>query len=137
MIKVQPGTKLYIQAIIDNFSRFILAWNVTEQISAQNTIDTLAKAKKKAVDLINAKVTSQVIMDPGSENDNKGVTKFLGSQNLKRILARVDVHFSNSMVERLFHSLKNNFLYHQKVRTHVNSTHQESGDTDFRHGVAC
>ncbi len=117
VIKVRPGTKLYIQAIIDNFSRFVLAWNVTEQISAQNTIDTLAEAKKKAVDLINSKVISQVIMDPGSENDNQGVAKFLGSQNLKRVLARVDVHFSNSMVERLFHSLKNNFLYHQKIRS--------------------
>jgi hypothetical protein len=56
-------------------------------------------------------------MDPGVENTNKNVLKFISSKNLVRVLARVDVHYSNSMIERLFFSLKNNYLYHQGIHT--------------------
>jgi transposase InsO family protein len=35
---------------------------------------------------------------------------------MQRVLARVEVHYSNSMIESLFRMLKNNFLYHQDIR---------------------
>jgi putative transposase len=116
-VSIGPGIKLYIQAVIDNFSRFVLAWRVTEEINAQNTVETLSLARKKASALLNTEMTSNVMMDPGRENNNGPVLQFITSKNLLRTLAQVDIHYSNSMVEGLFHSLKNKYLYHQKVKT--------------------
>lgn len=115
--KVSVGSLVfYIQAVIDNFSRFILAWGITTEMNAKITVETLAKAKLKAKELLNLEESSNVMMDPGKENDNHAVLKFITSKNLTRTLAQVDVHYSDSMVEGLFHALKNKFLYHQKIK---------------------
>jgi putative transposase len=116
-VSIGVGVKLYIQAVIDNFSRFVLAWRVTDEINAQNTVETLSLARKKANALLNTEMTSNVMMDPGRENNNGQVLQFITSKNLVRTLAQVDIHYSNSMVEGLFHSLKNKYLYHQKIKS--------------------
>ncbi len=54
VVKINPRFKLYVQAVIDNFSRYVLAWNVTEEISAKNTIETLSKARRLAVEMFSA-----------------------------------------------------------------------------------
>jgi hypothetical protein len=115
-VGIGAGVKLYVQAVIDNFSRFVLAWRVTEEINAQNTVETLSLAREKASALLNAEMTSNVMMDPGTENNNGKVLQFITSKNLLRTLAQVDIHYSNSMVEGLFHGFKNKYLYHQKVK---------------------
>jgi putative transposase len=117
VVNMRPGYKLYIQAVIDNFSRFVLAWLVTEKIDAKNTIETIALAKKKAQDLLGSFESTAVMMDPGTENNNGKLLNFITSKNLTRILAQVDIHYSNSMIESLFRMLKNNYLYHQRVHT--------------------
>jgi len=116
VVNIRPGYKLYIQAVIDNFSRFVLAWQVTEAISAKNTVETLRLAKIKGAELLKTDITTNVMMDPGTENRNGHVLDFITSKNLTRTLARVDVHYSNSMIESLFRMLKNNYLYHQGIR---------------------
>ena len=108
VVNIRPGVKLYIQAVIDNFSRFVLAWRVTDEINAQNTVETLNLAKKKAAELLDTKDPVNVMMDPGTENNNGKVLQFISSKNLLRALARVDIHYSNSMIESLFRMLKNN-----------------------------
>ncbi|MGZ3744856.1 MAG: DDE-type integrase/transposase/recombinase [Pseudobdellovibrionaceae bacterium] len=115
VVNIRPGYKLYIQAIIDNFSRFVLAWRVTEEVNARNTVETLALAKIRATELLESEESTNVMMDPGTENNNKNVLQFTTSRNLVRTLARVDIHYSNSMVESLFRMLKNNYLYHQGI----------------------
>ena len=88
VVNIRPGYKLYIQAVIDNFSRFVLAWRVTETVNAQNTIETLNLAKTKATELLAASSqdSTQVMMDPGTENKNGKVLQFIVSQNLVRTL---------------------------------------------------
>lgn len=115
VVDVRPGHKLYIQAVIDNFSRYVLAWRVTDKVNAENTIESIKLAHQKARALLNENSAIDIFMDPGKENNNHEVQRFVSSKNLRRVLAQVDIHFSNSMVERLFHSLKKNFLYHQKI----------------------
>ncbi len=118
VVNIRPGYKLYIQAVIDNFSRFVLAWRVTDEINGKNTIETLNLAQQTAKKkLRRTDDATNVMMDPGSENRNESVLEFISSKNLIRTLARVDIHYSNSMIERLFLSLKNNFLYHQGIHT--------------------
>ena len=117
VVNIRPGFKLYIQAVIDNFSRFVLAWRVTDEINAKNTVETIALAREKAKELLKSNDKTQVMMDPGTENKNGTVLRFLTSKNLVRILAQVEIHYSNSMVESLFRSLKNNYLYHQGINS--------------------
>lgn len=90
---------------------------MTTEITAQGTVETLKLAHQKCSDLLGKEISTEVMMDPGKENDNGKVIQFINSNNLRRTLAQVDVHYSNSMVEGLFHSLKNRFLYHQKVKS--------------------
>ncbi|MDZ4677446.1 MAG: DDE-type integrase/transposase/recombinase [Oligoflexia bacterium] len=116
-VAIAPNVKFYIQAIIDNFSRYVLAWRVTNEITAQETVETLKLARQKSRELLGTDISSDVMMDPGKENNNGKVIQFITSNRLRRILAQVDVHFSNSMIEGLFHSLKNRFLYHQKIKS--------------------
>ncbi len=49
--------------------------------------------------------------DAGSENVNRDVDDELGGANLERVLAQIDVTFSNSMIEAFWRSLKNSWLY--------------------------
>jgi len=104
------GSRAYIQAIIDNFSRYVIDWKTTTRISAKQTMKLLKKAKHK----IQSHVS--LMMDRGTENINKEVTT-LFSNNFKRLIARVDIHYSNSMIEALFRTLKNNFLNHKIINT--------------------
>jgi putative transposase len=112
VVNLCPGRKLYIQAVIDNFSRYVVAWRVSDFIGADGTIELLTHARKNAATM--EKIV--VLTDPGSENNNHAVTEFTVSRNMQRVLARVEVHYSNSMIESLFRMLKNNFLYHQDIR---------------------
>lgn len=116
-VSAGPRLKFYIQAVIDNFSRYILAWTVTDTIDAATTVGTLAKARLKANTLLNRYSTANVMMDPGKENRNDEVKKFISSRNLTRVIAQTDIHYSNSMIEGLFHGLKNRYLYHQKIKS--------------------
>ena len=90
---------------------------MTDDITAQGTVETLKLARQKASRLLGTEISTNVMINPGKENNNRKVTQFITSNNLRRVLAQVDMHFSNSMIESLFHSLKNRFLYHQKVKS--------------------
>ena len=52
-----------------------------------------------------------VFADSGSENVNREVDNLLEHENLTRVLAQVEVTFSNSMIEAFFRSLKHGWLY--------------------------
>lgn len=114
-VKIMKSVVIYIQAIYDNFSRYVLAWKVSTEINAMNTVELIKMAKQKACELGN-KNLPVIISDGGGENDNYKVLNFINSKNIKRMIARVDIHFSNSMVESLFRMLKSNFLRHESLR---------------------
>ena len=49
VIRLLDGTKAYVQAVIDNFSRRILAFRVTERFEIASTIAVLAEATRQAL----------------------------------------------------------------------------------------
>ncbi len=108
-VKTIENEIVYIQIVYDNFSRYVIAWKVTSQISGLSTVDLLERAKSHAIDL-GSLTETKVIMDGGPENDNTRVLNFTTSKSMRRLIARVDIHFSNSIAESLFRSLKSNFL---------------------------
>ena len=63
------GTKAYLQAVIDNYSRYVLDWKVSADISAVNTRDLLLSALAKAK-ILGDVGKPEVFSDGGPENDN-------------------------------------------------------------------
>jgi putative transposase len=110
-IKLSSGKKYYLQVIIDNFSRYILAWKINKTKEAFHTIDLLKSAKK------HKKKVTNLMMDKGGENINAKVDKALEDYQITRVIAKFDTSFSNSMIEAFFKSLKNNYLYFKNPNT--------------------
>jgi putative transposase len=112
--KLLDGRKVYLQAIIDNFSRYIVDWEISTNKKATNTVHLIKRAKAKVSDMTKV----DFIMDRGTENKNKEVEMIFIGNNIKQIFAQVDIKYSNSMVEAFFRSIKNNYLYKKTISTY-------------------
>ena len=106
-IKLIDGTKAYLHAVIDNFSRRILAWTVADRLDPMNTRDVLVRAASN----LERSTRAEVYMDSGVENLNDSVDQLFAGGALRRIIAQIDVSFSNSMIESWWRSLKHQWLY--------------------------
>lgn len=115
-IKLSSGQKYYLQVIIDNYSRYCLAWKINKTKEAFNTVELLRTAKT------HKKKYTNLMMDKGSENINVKVDEALSDHQITRVIAKLDTEYSNSMIEAFFRSLKNNFLYFQNSSTLKNLT---------------
>ena len=116
IIRLLDGTRLYLHAVIDNFSRRILAWKLAARLEPQTTCAVLSTAGA-GLDLTTNPAT--VVADSGVENVNGEVDTLLGFGHLRRVLAQVEVTFSNSMIEAWWRSLKHNWLFLNKLDTHA------------------
>jgi transposase InsO family protein len=107
VLKLLDGTKAYLHAIIDNYSRKILAWTVAERLDPTANCQLLLAAAKHMA------FAGQPLLfaDSGIENINSAVDDTLFSACLERVLAQVDVAYSNSMIEAFWRSLKHQWLY--------------------------
>jgi transposase InsO family protein len=108
IIKLLDGTRTYLHAIIDNYSRRILSWTLESRLGCGATCRVLRDAAKDIVGNIGRTL---VVTDAGSENVNRDVDDELSGANLERVLAQIDVTYSNSMIEAFWRSLKNSWLY--------------------------
>jgi len=106
LIRLVGGAKVYIHAVIDNFSRRVLAWQANETYDTSTTSKLLIEAAKGLDGLV-----PKVFMDSGVENLNANVDALVASGTIQRILAQVDVVFSNSMIESWWRMLKHWWLY--------------------------
>lgn len=114
ILKLLDGTKVYIHAVVDNLSRKVLAWRVAERLEPATTRSILLEA------LDNSNLSQclpKVVMDSGVENINREVDGLVCSELIKRILALVQVDFSNSIVESFWRSAKHQWLYLNELRT--------------------
>jgi putative transposase len=114
VIKPLGGTRTYLQAVIDNFSRRILAWRLAPRLEPQTTCLVLAEAAKN---LSKNGDGATVIADSGIENVNDEVDNLFGLGQLHRILAQVEVNYSNSMIEALWRSMKHGWLFLHQLDT--------------------
>jgi transposase InsO family protein len=108
VIRLLDGTKVYLHAIIDNFSRRILAWRVTEGFTVATTVAILQDAVRSAV---TRDQSPTLVADAGVENVNAGVDGLIETGVLARVLALRDVTFSNSMIEAWWRTLKHQWLF--------------------------
>ena len=108
VIKLIDGTKVYLHAVIDNWSRRILAWRVAERLEVASTVAILREAARDAV---SAENIPTLVADAGVENVNTDVDGLIESGLLSRVLALKDVMFSNSMIEAWWRTLKYQWLF--------------------------
>ena len=107
IIRLVDGTRVYLHALIDNFSRRILAWRVEDRLHPLSTFEVLSDAASG----LESTKPADVVMDAGAENVNGTVDDLFASGKFRRILAQVDVTFSNSLIEAWWRSLKHQWLY--------------------------
>jgi transposase InsO family protein len=108
------GTKAYVQAILDNFSRAILAYAVS---NTKTAIETAVLVRQACAVLGGPRGPATVIADDGGESarENIHVAAALSDTGFGLLVAQVDIFCSNSMIERFWSSLKHNFLYDQRL----------------------
>ena len=103
VIRLLDGTRAYLHAVIDNFSRRILAWRVAETFAPGSSVAVLLDASRAAT----LSDTAPVVMaDAGVENVNAQVDALISTGVLHRVLAFTELQFSNSMIEAWWRSLK-------------------------------
>jgi len=105
VIRLLDDAKVYLHAVIDNFSRRILSWRIAERLDPTTTCEILKEAGK------NLERTPTVVADSGVENVNGQVDQLMADGRVHRVLAQVEVSFSNSMIEAFWRSLRHQWLY--------------------------
>ena len=108
VIRLLDGTRAYLHAVIDNFSRRILAWRVAETFAPVNSVAVLVDASRGATPF---ETTPVVLADAGVENVNAQVDDLITTGTRRRVLAYTELKFSNSMIEAWWRSLKHQWLF--------------------------
>lgn len=106
------NVKHYIYVVIDNFSRKILSWLITDSVKREYRSTTIEEA------IAHTKTTYPqitLITDGGPENRLNAFLNTL-NQPITHKIALVDVHYSNSLIEASFKTAKYNYLYRMDIR---------------------
>jgi len=82
-----------------------LSWRLARRLTPTTTCEILKEAGK------NLEQTPTVVADSGVENVNAGVDQLMADGIVRRVLAKVEVSFSNSMIEAFWRSLRHQWLY--------------------------
>jgi putative transposase len=102
------GTRAYLHAVIENYSRRILSWTLEERLGGGGTWRILREA---IVQLNDCPEHTTVVADSSSENVNGAIDNLLDDQEWTRVLTQVEITFSYSMIEAFWRSLKHSLLY--------------------------
>jgi putative transposase len=113
VLKLVDGTKAFLHAVIDNYSRKILAWSLASRLNPVTTCQVLVTAGRNLADNQRKPTDAHptVVADSGVENVNSAVDATLAFAKLRRVLAQVEVAYSNSIIEAWWRSLKHQWLY--------------------------
>ncbi|MBP7810576.1 MAG: transposase [Bacteroidia bacterium] len=111
--------KVCISFVMDNYSKMILGWHVSDR----NTFDIVRKSVSNALKNIDKhpdQKHSFLVTDGGSENHNKYLNAFiekiatLKKYKVTKIRALKDIRFSNSPVEAVHRTMKSRYLKGRK-----------------------
>ncbi len=85
VLRLLDGTKVYLHAVIDNFSRKILAWSVADSSEPLGTCNVLRQAARH----LHRDESVQLVCDGGIENFNTAVDEVVAKFDWHRIRALV------------------------------------------------
>ena len=103
--------KYYVYLLMDNFSRFILNFQVSEKVSAEIRMQSIKQAFEQYIMVPGEEV--RLIVDGGVENNNNTVDDYISSEevSVQKLIAGKDIRFSNSMVEAQNKIIKYYYLF--------------------------
>jgi len=110
--------QFYVYTVLDNFSRKILAYDVTRELSGRVRMDNLRRAIASEFDVtLVPKPSVELIVDGGSENNNQTVESFIKSSHVSidKKIALKDVTFSNSIIEGNFRIMKQSYFRKRQI----------------------
>jgi len=108
LIRLLDNTHVYLHAVIDNYSRRILAWRLADRFDPSSSVEVLVEAGK-AVEA--GAPAPTLLADAGVENKNKAVDELIASGRLKRVLDQTELQFANSRIEAWWRILKHQWLF--------------------------
>ena len=100
---------------MDNFSRYITSWRVADKVCAKVRIETFEETIINAGIKPNQKEKTELIVDGGTENNNKAVMTLLQKYPVDKLVALKDILKSNSMIESLNKLIKYDYLYPRNI----------------------
>ncbi|MCK6480277.1 MAG: DDE-type integrase/transposase/recombinase [Planctomycetes bacterium] len=108
VIRLLDGSRVHLQAVIDNFSRRILSWRLLERFEPGVTAALLVEAGRQRG---GGGGPPMLLADAGVENRTGAVDALVESGLLRRVLAMTEIRFSNSLIEAWWRSLKHQWLF--------------------------
>jgi len=111
VVRLLDGSRAFVQAVLDNYSRKILAHAVTASYDGSLTAALL----HRAFDALAERGKALLFSDGGPENQGPAVEHALDDAGVLQLVAHGQVTFSNSMIEAFWRSLKHNFLFLQRL----------------------
>jgi transposase InsO family protein len=108
VLRLLDGSHAYLYAVIDNFSRRILSWRVSERFDPTMTLAILEEAGNCVEPTGNSPT---LLADSGVENRTRAIEELIENGVLQRVLAQVEIACSNSTIESWWRSLEHQWLY--------------------------
>ena len=99
-IQIRGDQRFYLQMIVDNYSRAIMSWCLSDRKDLRVSLKTIKRS------LWEGGLPEFLMSDGGRENVNFEVGKLLLGRGISQLIAKADVQFSNSMIEAVFKKLK-------------------------------
>ncbi|MBI4931609.1 MAG: DDE-type integrase/transposase/recombinase [Bacteroidetes bacterium] len=116
-LQTADGNISYIYLVIDNYSRYITSWRVADRVCAKLRLDTFAETIEKAgiKPIKRKKNKTELIVDGGTENNNKKVETFIEKYPVKKLIALKHILKSNAMVESVNKIIKYDYLFPRHI----------------------
>jgi transposase InsO family protein len=92
--------KVYLQLVVDNYSRAILSFKTGYLKDANLSLRTIRSIK------LESSGETFLLSDGGGENRNVKLSRVLIGKGITQLIAKSDVAYSNSIVEAVFRQMK-------------------------------
>jgi putative transposase len=102
---------MYLTAIIDVYSRFVVGWNISNSLDAENCLQVLIGAigKYGKPDIVNS--------DQGSQFTSALWTEYLDNEDIKISMDGKGRAIDNIFIERLWRTVKQDYIYLSPIET--------------------
>ena len=120
-LKTIDNVRFYLYTVMDNYSRKILAYDLTRKLSGAIRVESLKRAIANEFQVTIGSDADQLdlIVDGGSENNNKTVEEFIHASHvaIDKKVALKDVKFSNSVVEGSYRIMKQSYIRTKEIHS--------------------
>ena len=102
---------VYLSTILDDFSRYVIAWKLCTTMKAQDVTDTLELAlAASGCDQVQVRHKPRLLSDNGSSYISADLAQWLGNQDMKHVRGAPYHPQTQGKIERWHQTLKNRIL---------------------------